>query len=211
MHAQIERVYCTILQQRTAATHRNTLRIACAMHALIERVYCTVLQQRTAATHCNTLRIACSIRALIERVYCTILQQRTAATHCNTLRIACSIRALIERVYCTILQQRTAATHCSNTLQCTAEIPLQKNLSRKIARFFVSKISPATGVMFFMQNFKGFPMPQFLFKVMTHRGYSFFFKFMGAQGFFSRQTCILSLLYIYARALSPKINILQAK
>jgi len=27
-----------------------------------------------------------------------------------------------------------------------AVIPLQKNLSRKIARFFVSKISPATGV-----------------------------------------------------------------
>jgi len=53
--------------------------------------------------------------------------------------------------------------------------------------------------MFFMQNFKGFPMPQLLFKLCA-----------GAQGFFPAKRAFCPFCHMYARALFPKINILQA-
>jgi len=110
MHAQIERVYCTILQQRTAATHCNTLRIACTMHAQIERVYCTILQQRTAATHCrNTLQHTATHYNTLQHTatHCNTLQH--TATHCNTLQHTATHRNTPQTL------QHTA-THC-NTLQ----------------------------------------------------------------------------------------------
>jgi len=54
-------------------------------------------------------------------------------------------------------------------------------------------------LMFFKQNFKGFPMPQLLFKLSCE-----------AQGFFPAKRAFCPFCHIYARALSPNINILQA-
>ena len=51
--------------------------------------------------------------------------------------------------------------------------------------------------MFFMQNFKGFPDALNLI-------------FPGAQGFFPAKRAFCPFCHIYARALSPKINIPQA-
>ena len=53
--------------------------------------------------------------------------------------------------------------------------------------------------MFFMQNFKGFPMQQLLFKLSC-----------GAQGFFPAKRAFCPFWHIYARALYPKIDIPQA-
>ena len=53
--------------------------------------------------------------------------------------------------------------------------------------------------MFFMQNFQGFPMPQLLLKLSA-----------GAKVFFPAKRAFCPFCHIYARALSPNINILQA-
>ena len=73
---------------------------------------------------------------------------------------------------------------------------------RDRARFFQKLIFYMVSrpkLMFFMQNFKGFPMPQLLFKLCA-----------GAQGFFPAKRAFCPFCHMYARALFPKINILQA-
>ena len=54
-------------------------------------------------------------------------------------------------------------------------------------------------LMFFMQNFKGFPMSQLLLKLSD-----------GALGFFPAKRAFCPFCNMYARALSPKIYIPQA-
>ena len=53
--------------------------------------------------------------------------------------------------------------------------------------------------MFFMQNFKGFPMPQLLFKLSA-----------GAQVVFPAKRAFCPFCHIYARALVPTSTIPQA-
>ena len=67
---------------------------------------------------------------------------------------------------------------------------------------FVQKLTfymvPRPKIMFFMQNFKGFPTPQLLFKLSA-----------GAQVFFPAKRAFCPFCHIYARALVPKSTIPQ--